>query len=1025
MLSEKVKLASDISKRTNLKYRDLLRLYSIERLRQMKSELDAQKVKPVTAPIKELVKVAKQRKQYRKNISTAELRTIYKQQQEDNKISTLKNNVSTFTTSNTPGTLTIKNINEKKFKAVLQSINIKPGFRYSLKTGNKFITIKPETIARIRNLPFTQIIENNTAGSDNQFVYNVFSQTELSIIKKSFTKTRSGGSFFPYLNQTDIDLSRYQIFNVIDKNNYINNCLIHALIQSKLFTDKEINNVKLFITDRHFPVCKLNKVAEILKCKITLSKMEDQQRTRKYGTGNKNVCIGLISDHYFINEKTNYNAYSIENYYQVCDQPEYNKIYRKRGNSYVREERFINSFDLINLMLSNKLFKPIDLSSEILDTQYYDRCADSITSLEYTNSNVIKMKCTANDKEFNGVYYADFETTTEDVHKPYLCCITGTGIPDYKAFKGQYCGHNLLDYLPSGSLCYFHNLGYDFSFIMKYLIVQTIIKSGSQIKLVKGVFNKKQLTFKDSKAIINEPLVKFSKMFKLTMKKEIMPYALYTQENINKSSVLITDALIHVKEHEKAEFEELAKPYIRNEFEFLHMDYAEFYCAQDCRVLKNGFEIFRQWIINALGLDILQFVSICSLANRYLFDKKCFDNCYLLSGVPQLFIQKCIKGGRVMTCENKKQKPTVDKIQDFDAVNLYSSAMSRLSGFLQGKPKVLKQNQLNMNFLNKCSSYYIEINNVSIGKSRKFPLQSQKNKNGIRDYINKFSDSLYVDKVELEDLIKYQQATFDIVRGYYFNEGYNTNIVNTIKELFNLRVQKKAEKNPIEQLYKLIMNSAYGKLIQKPIKTDLKFKNTETEHKKYINMNHNFIKEYSNICPGKYVYTVQKNINKHFNMVHLGAQVLSMSKRIMNEVMCLADDLNINIYYQDTDSMHIDDHSIKTLSDEYKKLYNRDLIGESMGQFHSDFSGGNYATKSIFLGKKCYLDVLDTGKLHIRMKGISDNAIHAKGDVIETYEKLYKGEAVEFDLCKGKAIFKHESNFQIKTLTEFKRKVQF
>jgi len=31
-----------------------------------------------------------------------------------------------------------------------------------------------------------------------------------------------------------------------------------------------------------------------------------------------------------------------------------------------------------------------------------------------------------------------------------------------------------------------------------------------------------------------------------------------------------------------------------------------------------------------------------------------------------------------------------------------------------------------------------------------------------------------------------------------------------------------------------------------------------------------------------------------------------MSKRIMNEVMCLAEDLGIEIYYTDTDSMHID-----------------------------------------------------------------------------------------------------------------------
>ena len=35
-----------------------------------------------------------------------------------------------------------------------------------------------------------------------------------------------------------------------------------------------------------------------------------------------------------------------------------------------------------------------------------------------------------------------------------------------------------------------------------------------------------------------------------------------------------------------------------------------------------------------------------------------------------------------------------------------------------------------------------------------------------------------------------------------------------------------------------------------------------------------------------------------------GVSLLSMSKRIMNEIMCLAEDLGIKIYYQDIDSMH-------------------------------------------------------------------------------------------------------------------------
>ena len=45
----------------------------------------------------------------------------------------------------------------------------------------------------------------------------------------------------------------------------------------------------------------------------------------------------------------------------------------------------------------------------------------------------------------------------------------------------------------------------------------------------------------------------------------------------------------------------------------------------------------------------------------------------------------------------------------------------------------------------------------------------------------------------------------------------------------------------------------------------------------------------------------------HSNMAHIGGMILSMARRIMNEVLDLANDLNIPVLYQDTDSMHIAD----------------------------------------------------------------------------------------------------------------------
>ena len=77
------------------------------------------------------------------------------------------------------------------------------------------------------------------------------------------------------------------------------------------------------------------------------------------------------------------------------------------------------------------------------------------------------------------------------------------------------------------------------------------------------------------------------------------------------------------------------------------------------------------------------------MASTFMFKSGCYDNVYQISGVLQQFITKCVVGGRVATANNK-QYQFKKKIADFDACNLYSSAMYKMDGLLEGKPKVLR-----------------------------------------------------------------------------------------------------------------------------------------------------------------------------------------------------------------------------------------------------------------------------------------------------------------------------------------------
>jgi hypothetical protein len=92
------------------------------------------------------------------------------------------------------------------------------------------------------------------------------------------------------------------------------------------------------------------------------------------------------------------------------------------------------------------------------------------------------------------------------------------------------------------------------------------------------------------------------------------------------------------------------------------------------------------------------------------------------------------------------------------------------------------------------------------------------------------------------------------------------------------------------------------------------------------------------------------------------------------------------------------------LSELYKNKYRRELIGKRVGQFHSDFLSmdgtESFAVKSIFCGKKIYMDKLmnENGLLsfHTRMKGvrpdvigITANKLYPKLNQFETRNRLY------------------------------------
>ena len=142
----------------------------------------------------------------------------------------------------------------------------------------------------------------------------------------------------------------------------------------------------------------------------------------------------------------------------------------------------------------------------------------------------------------------------------------------------------------------------------------------------------------------------------------------------------------------------------------------------------------------------------------------------------------------------------------------------------------------------------------------------------------------------------------------------------------------------------------------------------------------------------------------------------------------------------------------------FQEQYNRTLTGKQLGQFHIDFDledadgnecSGIYAYKSIFLGKKCYIDLLrgigGSGEVvegfHIRMKGVPNSTIKHTATMLyndeldknlySLYDKLYHNHSIDFDLLEYKdgvsnrCNFKFEKNNTIRSMKVFTRTLSF
>ena len=263
--------------------------------------------------------------------------------------------------------------------------------------------------------------------------------------------------------------------------------------------------------------------------------------------------------------------------------------------------------------------------------------------------------------------------------------------------------------------------------------------------------------------------------------------------------------------------------------------YAEFYCEQDVKILRLSFEKLTEGFMKEFNIDVKKCLTTPSLANKF-FNETVYipnGNLYQVGGNVRIFMEDAVYGGRCMCAFNKKWAINKD-LFDYDAVSLYPSAMKRL-WTVEGIPEVLKVKEPERiysslpDYLQKYNTkdgigaFIIEIRILKVNKHYAFPLIVQKTKEGNlnNDIIDK-PVIMKVDNIMLEDLIEFQKIEFQVIKGYVWNGKRDYKIQQVIEQIFNKRLEYKKQHNPLEQLYKLIMNSSYGKTIEKPTETEIR-----------------------------------------------------------------------------------------------------------------------------------------------------------------------------------------------------------
>ena len=339
-------------------------------------------------------------------------------------------------------------------------------------------------------------------------------------------------------------------------------------------------------------------------------------------------------------------------------------------------------------------------------------------------------------------------------------------------------------------------------------------------------------------------------------------------------------------------------------------------------------------------------------------------------------------------------------IWDFDAVSLYPSAMwDEKSIYPRIEIDYVFSRDMNNELVEKFNiqtftqgsailkiKYYNPENLIV----QHIPIKEKEKKNEINRMRNGYIID-YLTSVDIQEIVKISGKVIQIYEGVIFRGNFEINpFRKVIDKVFALRQKYKDENNDVMQLLvKLLMNSLYGEIIRKDIEEKFARKSEVWMMTEYDER----VKDYWKISGNNYIVKMfddaglEDEVKKLNTMpLHLGAFVLSNSKRIMNNFIHAINGFYTNdVYYTDTDSLYIEKKY-------WDKLEKAGLVGKGLLQFKNDYKDGGIFY-GLFLAPKikyCLIinkyGAIDEHKTFKRFTNVSDNLDRKE------YFKMFEGD---------------------------------